>query len=222
MSTSEYSYRVLVDTAAVGDATHALDARTSRIVLSNLNHLADEFAQARVSMSGTVSALSGKAGYLTSRTPTAADTPYLVVSYTFPISVRALGQSYKLRVRVGGATANAAADATFRLVLSPGPEAASLVLGASDASYTSAKTSSTTAAWLTGSSDGAANYSTMVEMSASQVAMCMTEFATTESLGGDAASVMVPWATLSVFAETTNVTHVPRLYALNAAEVIGA
>ena len=51
MATSEYGYRVLIDTAAVGGQTQALDARTSRIVMSNLNHMADEFAQVRVAMS---------------------------------------------------------------------------------------------------------------------------------------------------------------------------
>jgi hypothetical protein len=222
VATSEYEYRVLFDTNAVGDATAALDARTARIILSNLNHLADEFAQARVAMSGTVAALSGKSGYLTSRTPVATNTPYLVVSYTFPLSIRAAGQSYKVRVRVGGATANAAAAATFRLVLSPGFDASAAVSGPTDASYTSGATSSTSAAWLTGASDGTNAYATMMELNSAQVDLCMAEFATSVSLGGDPASVNVPWVTLSVFAETTNVTYVPRLYSLLASEVVGA
>ena len=96
-----------------------------------------------------------------------------------------------------------------------------MVTGATDASYTTAGTASVTAAWLTGTSDGSGAYTTMMEMSAEQAALCMTDMATTISLGGDPASVRVCWVTLSVFAQTTNVTYVPRLYGLYAAEVIG-
>ncbi len=221
MATSEYHYRVLLDLADVGVAKKALDPTTSRSLMSNLNHMADEFAQVRVTYSGTVAALSGKAGYLSSRTPTSTATPYAVTSWSFPMSIRAQGQSYKLRVRIGGATANATATATFTAVLSPGNTAPASVGDASDAVYVTAGTASTAAAWLTGVSQGAGAYTTMMEMNAAQVAACWNDFPTKVSLSGDPATVTCAWVTLSIFAETTNVTHVPRLYSVYAAEVIG-
>ena len=74
MGTSEFGYRVLIDTSDVGNSTNAVDVIWARSIMNNANHLADEFAQVRATMSGTVPALSGKAGYLTSRTPIATET----------------------------------------------------------------------------------------------------------------------------------------------------
>jgi hypothetical protein len=221
MSTSEYERRILTDSNDVMGQPKALDALSARIVMSNLNHLADEFAQVRAALSGTTASLSGKAGYLTSGTPAAIDTPYQVCTTSFPICVRAAGQSYKFRVRIGGASANGASSATFYATLSAGGEAPALTTDATDATFVTTPTTSTSAAWLTGASQGAAAYTTMMEMSPAQVATCMSSFATRMAIGGDAASVTVPWVTLTVFASTTNVSHVPRLYGVSLAEVIG-
>ncbi len=226
MSTSEYEYRVLTDTNEYGDSPQALDAFTSRIVMSNLNHLADEFAQVRCALSGTVAALSGKAGYLTSRTPTAINTPYAVVSTSFPMLVRGSGASYKLRVRIGGASSNVAAAAIFTAVLSLGRDAPAAVGDASEAPYTDAvyitdATASTAAAWLTGASQGPGGYATLMEMNAAEVEACALDFPTTDAPGGGAVTVRVAWVTLTIFASTSNVTYVPKLFAVYAAEVIG-
>ncbi len=221
MATSEYGYRVLIDTAAVGGQTQALDARTSRIVMSNLNHMADEFAQVRVALSSTKISSFYAEPYLTSRQPQTPGVPYLITSASFPMNVRVQGQAYKLRVRIGGATANAAATATFYAVLGQGHRASADVSLASDAVYVTAGTASTSAAWLTGASQGAQAYTTMVEMDAAATALCLAQFPTAEQLGGDPVSVPLTWATLSIFASTTNLSYVPRLYSVYAAEVIG-
>ncbi len=221
MATSEYEYRVLIDLATVGGQTHALDARTSRIVMSNLNHMADEFAQVRVAMSNTKISSFYADPYLTSQTPAAADVPYLVTSATFPMNVRVQGQAYKLRVRIGGATANAAATATFYAVLGQGSRAAVGLFEASDSVYVTSGTASTSAAWLTGVSQGTEAYTTMMEMDAAKTSLCLAQFPTNVELGGDPATVAVTWATLTIFASTTNAAYTPRLYGLYAAEVIG-
>ena len=221
MATADFKYRILTDTNAFGDSTDALDAFTTRVVMSNLNHTADEFSQVRCAISGTTPSLISKAGYLVSRTPSAVSTPYSIASVSFPISVRASGKSYRMRIRLGGATANVAANAIFYAALSAGADAASSLLTASDASFTTALTASTTAAWLTGTSRGTNAWTTMIELSAAQMAACYVDFPTTVSLGGAPASVRVPWVTLTVFSSTSDILYTPRLYAVYAAEVIG-
>jgi hypothetical protein len=223
VATSEYEYRVLVDTNDIGGTTHALDARTSRIIVSNINHLSDEFAQVLSCRSGTVPALSGKSGYLTTNTPTFAGTPYLVTADTVPIKVRAGGQSYRIRVRVGGASGNTASTVFYVAAAPVGMAPASIVTsaGAIDSIYQTAATTSSTAAWLTGASRGPNAYTTMIEMTATQVEACVVTRPTLTALGGDSSTVQVALVQLSVWATTANVAHVPRLYALSAAEVIG-
>ena len=90
-----------------------------------------------------------------------------------------------------------------------------------DAQFVTAATTSSTAAWLTGASQGTNGYTTLVEMTADQVGGSLTDYETTTALGGDAASVQVAQVTLSIFASTANVAHVPRLYNVMLAEVIG-
>ncbi len=221
MSTAEYEYTVHVDSAYVMTPNAALDAFTTRLVLSNINHLSDMNAQVLATFSGTVPALSGKAGYLTPGTPAAVDTPYAIVSATFPICLRARGQSYRVRIRIGGASANAGATATFRAVLSSAASGPGAVAEDSDAVFKTAGTTSTSAAWLTGTSRGAAGYTTMIEMNPAEVAGCIVSRSTSASLGGSTTSVDIALVTLSVFGFTTNVTYPPRLYSVYAAEVIG-
>jgi hypothetical protein len=221
MSTAEYAYRVLVDANFVAYDNQPLDAFTTRLVLSNLNHLSDMNAQVCATLSTSVAGLSGKLGYLTPGTPAAVDTPYAIVSATFPICIRERGQSYRMRIRIGGATANATATATFRAVLSSASTAPAAVSDASDAVFLTAGTTSTTAAWLTGASQGSGAYTTMIEMNPTQVAGAIVSRPTTDLLAGVPTSVDIALVTLSVFGLTTNVTHSPRLSGLYAAEVIG-
>lgn len=221
MSTAEFPYRVLIDTNDVGVSTHALDARTARIVISNLNHLSDEFGQVCVNMSGTTAALSGKAGYLTPGTPAFVTTFYFVTSFKFPIKVRAGGQSYKFRIRIGGASGNTAAT-SFLAGLGPGIIRLSGASGGTtDNFFRTADTTTTTAAWLTGASLGPNAYTRMIEMAPDQVSRCVVDRETLVALGGAPASVEVALVTLNIWATTANVTHVPRLYSVYLAEVIG-
>jgi hypothetical protein len=219
MSTSEYEYRVLVDPAIVLGSTNALDSRTSRILMSNFNHLADEFAQVPIAMSGTVPALSGKSGYLTTGTPALTGTPYAVGSWTFPIKVRASGQSYRFRVRIGGASGNTAST-TFYLTLSNG-RPSRIATATDDSVFKTDATTSSTAAWLTGDSLGPLASATLMEMTGEQVEACTVVRSTLTTAGGNAVSVDVALVTATVWATTADVTHVPRLYAVYLAEVIG-
>ncbi len=220
MSTSAYEYRILMDTDEVCKATNALDALTTRFLINNANHLADEFAQVVTCMSSTVAAISSKVGYLTPRTPTLTATPYAIVSHTFPIKVRAAGQSYRFRIRIGGASGSTAST-KFYAVLSRANAAIDALAAADDAVFETAATTSSTAAWLTGTSMGDEGYTTMIEMTAAQVALCSTVESTLTDLAGSSVSVTFALATLSIFATTANVAHVPRLYAVSCAEVIG-
>ncbi len=217
MSTSEFECRILTDAADYGLSTNPLDVATSRYVINNLNHLSDEFGQVLSCMSSTVAALSGKTGYLTPATPAATGVFYPVVSHTFPIKVRAAGQSYKFRIRIGGASGNTAST-LFLAQLTGG---SGLLTSGTDAQYVTAATTSSTAAWLTGASLGPNAYTTLMELTSEQVNRCLISMPTTIDLGGDDASVQVAMVTLLISASTANVAHVPRLYNVMLAEVIG-
>lgn len=121
------------------DALDPMDAGLCGRALSNLNHLADQYAQRRV-------AWVLPAGSTLSPSPTpAVDVWGLVwVSAPFDLHVRADGESYRLRARIRGDSNSGSWAATFRVVVAPYEEVVSQrdVAGANvgDVTFTSAST----------------------------------------------------------------------------------
>lgn len=215
MSTSIHGGRILLPTdVTAGDGDDPVGvARVRDGVANGLLHFADEAGQVWVSLMGAVLPSAVHPGeYVDYLEPRAAGSGLeYAADVFFPVALfdiaelrvglrsAAGGDSYKLRVRVAGATGNAAAAADF--LVAPVRDLTQLLARtdtpATDADYLTATTSSTTAAWLTGASQGELAHATLLYPS-------------------------VLDTHLAVWARTTDETHVPRLYGLAAALYVGA
>ena len=227
MSTSPLSGRLLTDTTLFQGGNDPVDTTITRdVIVNNLCHFADEFAQVRVNWSAGQTAYTNGSGYLTTRTSSLRTTyRYHIASFgPFPIALRqsnaSTGASYRLRVRLAGASSDGNA-VTFYAVLGPPYAATALAYYAEDLTW-AANTSSTTMGWLTGASSGANNWSTQVVVPGSYLSRMLTETATKDDLGGNRAGVQQCLVSLHVFASVQIATSVPRLGAVYAAEWVGA
>ncbi len=227
MSTSPLGGRLLTDTTLFQGGNDPVDTVLVRdVVQNNLCHFADEFAQVRVNWSAGQTAYTNGAGYLTSRTTNIrADFTYHIASFgPFPISLRQLngtgGASYRLRIRLAGASSDGNA-VTFWAVLGPPYGATALSYVSSDLAY-AANAGSSTMAWLTGASQGDNAWPTQVVVPGSYLSRFLTETATKDDLGGNRAGVQQCLVSLHVFGSSTLTSSVPRLGAVYAAEWVGA
>jgi hypothetical protein len=227
MSTSPLGGRLLTDTTLFQGGNDPVDTVIVRdVVLNNLCHYADEFAQVRVNWSAGQTAYTNGSGYLTTRTTGLTTSPWFYIASfgPFPITLRQTtgigGASYRLRVRLAGSS-SAGAAVTFRAVVASYSSGQSSVTGALDDHIFEATTSSTTMGWLTGTSQGVNAWTTQVVLPSSYVGPWMVPVGTLTDLGGDPAAVTQCLVSLHVFANTANATSVPRLGAVYAAEWIG-
>ncbi len=218
--TSIYGYRIRAGSQFGTGGTSPISAVYARRVLSNnLCHYADIFGQVRASWSGS---LSAKLAYLVPTTPTVVNVPFLIWSTTFPISMRASLNTYKLRIRLAGASSDNTNAVRFRAVIGPASSIARLAVDAADYVFLTATTTSSTGAWLTGASQGSAAYTTMIGMTQRDVSDALVTTGTKIDIGGAGASVPQCLVTLAVYGQTANVAAVPRLYGVYAAEWVGA
>ncbi len=227
MSTSPLGGRLLTDTTLFQGGNDPVDTTLMRdVVLNNLCHFADEFAQVRVNWSAGVTTYTNGSGYLTTRT-TGLDTSswfHIQTFGPFPIALRQSvglgGASYRLRVRLAGAS-SAGHSVTFRAVLTSYSSGQSVVNGELDDHIFEASTTSTSVAWLTGSSQGTNAWPTQVVVPSAYVGPWLVPVSTKTDLGSDLAAVSQCLVSLQVYAKTSNTSSVPRLGAVYAAEWIG-
>jgi hypothetical protein len=219
VTTSPYGYRVRTGGQFGTAGTSPISAvYARRVLLNNLCHYADVFGQVRAAWN--TSPRVGK-GYIDSITPTAVDTPYPIWSTTFPILLRASLASYKLRVRIAGASSDGANAVRFRAVLAPATVLSARVLDAADHVFLTATTTSSSAAWLTGASQGAEAYTTMMALTDGAVTDALTLTSTPADIGGAGRGVAQCLVTLAVYGQTANIAATPRLHGVYAAEWVG-
>lgn len=190
-------------------------------VLNNLLHFADEFAQVRVAWSATASGYRNGSGYLTGNTSLiSADVWHPIVSFgPFPIALRQDGRSYRMRVRVAGASSGGHA-VKFRMVLAPFDAAPGVVSLNEDFIFETATTTSGTGAWLTGTSM-LSSWTTQVQISASSAAEWMATSRTISDISGNDTGVSQCLVNCNIFGSTANTGSTPRLHGLYAAEWVG-
>jgi len=179
-------------------------------------------AQVRACFAPGTSTYASKS-YLTPRTSgVVVDTWYqIMATRPWPISLRADGSSYKLRLRVGGASSGGHA-VKFAVVLAPIENALEIVSASStDASFETTTTTSASAAWLTGASQGSGAYTTMVTLDAATAALYMRNTDTPVDLSGARSTVAQCLVALTIYGSTANTGSVPRLYGLHAQEFVG-
>ena len=221
--TSIHSARIRMATASYAAATYPVGPVVARdVVCNNLDHYADSMGQQRWTWSPGVSTFVTKS-YLTPRTSgVVVDTWYqITASMPFPLPLRASGASYKLRVRLGGASSGGHA-VKFAIAIAPVTEALAIVNASnSDASFETATTTSATAAWLTGASQGTGAYTTMVELDATTAATYLRRTTTPVDLSGVGSEVEQILVSVVVYGSTANTGSVPRLYGGFAADWVG-
>lgn len=229
MATSVYEGRI--QTARSFDADAALDAGFVRdFVQNNLNHLADESAQVRVAYAATLNGLddttSGIGGYNAPGDFTLGAVWYELASFgPFPIRIRKDGTPYRMRVRVNAKAAVATNDVKIRLVLCPRSRAAGYVASSLDLVWESATFSSTTAAWLTGASQGSNAWTTQVSVLNSEAVSWITETGTPSIIGGSSVATEQVLVSLNAFYSIEESVAQDRLspvmLALYGAEYVG-
>lgn len=220
MTTSPYGYRVRIGSQfGTGGESPISAPYARRVALNNLCHYADVFGQVRASWAS--SPRVGGKGYLTPTTPTVVDTPFLIWGTHFPIAVRADGSAYKLRIRIAGASSDGLNAVRFRAVLSPAAYNAAVSTRAEDYVFLTTTTTSSTAAWLTGTSQGADAFTTMVELTSRDVSEAATITSTLSDVGGSERAVAQTLVMLGVYGQTANLAAVPRLHGVYAAEWVG-
>ncbi len=216
MSTSPHEGRLLSGYAL--SSNRAIGASGAQdYALNNLLHYADEYAQVRVAFSTASIELTPRYSDNTVNRwyPIAAFGP-------FPVTLRASGKSYSLRVRVAGANSNNASTVKFRVVLSPQREAqthANATL--ENFVFETATTSSSTSAWLTGTSQGTPSSTTLLNIPADYAAAWSTTTATLVDVGGYPVSVQQCLVSACVFGSTASLTSIPELHGLYLAEYVG-
>lgn len=210
--------------ATIYNAAQApLDAVAMRdFVANNLLHYADSMAQVRAQFAAVSNAASGGNNYSTPRRTVDRNIfMHMWTSGDFPLSLRANRGSYKLRVRVAGASSNNTNAVKFRVVVCPRAIANSEVNQVADYVYETATTSSSTAAWLTGASQGSAAYSTMVSISPDQISAWTRSLSTITDLSGTPIALPACMVSVSVYGHTVNTGATPQLYNCHVQEWVG-
>jgi hypothetical protein len=227
MSTSPNGAIIRSDASLYDSQNRPIDTVLMRdVVLNNICHYADEFAQVRVNWSAGQTAYTNGNGSLTTRTASLTTTAWwFIASFgPFPLAMRQAarqtGASYRVRVRLAGAS-SAGQAVTFRAVLGPPGAGLAVVNGTLDDHVFEATTSSTSMGWLTGTSQGVNAWTTQITVPATYAGSWVIPVGTKTDLAGDAAAVEQCLMSLHVFGKTANVTSVPRLGAVYAAEWVG-
>lgn len=232
MSTSplEYVNKVGYSALSAQRPLSVFDVRN--VTLNNLCHYADGFGQVVVAWSGTKSTLTHGYGFLFSAGEPVgtlvAGVPYTLGHWSCPLRIRANGSSYKLRVRVAGASGTPGESVCFFATIgmpgvwamntiydgtgyeygpiTPGTRTATITEHG-DAVHETASTTSGTPAWLTGVSRGTNAWDDLIGLPADLASAYQRTHATTNEVG-DAEVVTYIDASLIVFcvAQTAGVT----------------
>lgn len=231
MATSILTGGGLVEFAAslYGTDDDPMDAVMMRDgVMHGLLHAADSMAQVRVNYLPIASAAAEGQDSFETTEPPANTTDYLLLGGSpfgpWPLTVRANGQPYKLRVRIAGAVSATPATATFRVILAAAGARLSEtdILEALDSTF-EAEATSTTAAWLSGSSQGSLANSTLITVSTDQVRSWTRNVPIFNAVSSPSAGQTIRQVGVKVyvFAKTTNTSRLAQLHALHIQEYIG-
>ena len=226
MATSIHSGLKLVAGASYGGDDDPVGAVIWRDGIANgLLHCADSYAQVRVNVAFADASTfgSGAAEYISGpAAPTAGQWFRVAAPFgPWPLTLHADGTPYKLRVRIAAASTSGGSVQTLRVVIAPDAFAALERDTEADSVY-EVTTSSTTPAWLGGTSQGSIASGTMLTVSAEQAAAWITN---TEIF--DAVSSATPrtvqqcLVSAHVFAKSASGSETTRFHALHIAEYVG-
>lgn len=189
---------------------------------NGLLHAADSIGQVRVNyMPVAAGVADGQETFATIDTGPEADVYYHVgVFGRWPLTIRADGTPYRLRIRVAGASSSTNDAPTFRVVIAPNfPEALAGKTSDEDSVFEASGTATTTIAWLSGTSQGSAAAATYVQVSAEQARDWTAEQVVFDAVNaGTPRSIQQCLVSAWVWAKQGGVDDLPRLYGLHIQE----
>ena len=196
-------------------------------VYHGTHHAADSFAQVRVNYQPVASGVAqDQDSYETHETASSTSDWVQVGGSPFgkwPLSLRADGSGYKLRVRIAGAMSATADTATFRVVLGPPRRLSEPEIEASLDSTFEAVATNTTIQYLSGSSQGDDNSGTVLTVTRDQARDWTRGESIYNAVSSPTGGHTVDQCLVSahVYVRTTDVTNRARLHALHVAEYVG-
>ena len=226
---SELEYRVRHTASTLFNAPYRPvgDKATRWVLVNNTNHYADIHGQVRACYSSRAVGPAKDPFYSTYAT----DWKNVMTTAPFPLSMREDGSSYRVRIVLGGAIENAAAVASFGVVMSrfgaPTDPLSTLVGAVANTAPTDsvwvpvATTASTTPVFLTGKSKGTRAWDRLIALSQSEAAPFLTVTNTPLDIGGASSGVPQCLVQLFVFAKTNNGLYGARLHYFQATEWYG-
>lgn len=220
MATSIHEGRLLTGRTFFGNV--AVDSGYVRdVILNNLCHYADEFAQTRVAFGATSTSFDDQVTYYESEDVDVGG-GWVRVGPAFgpwSIPLRSDGSPYRLRVRVAAVLAGSA-TITARVVVGSPARLDDIVSFDTDYVYETAALS-TSVAWATGSSQGSQAYDAMVEIPPAVASSWVTNVTTLDTIGGDEYGSQQCQVAARVYAKSTATKTTVRLYGLYIAEYVG-
>lgn len=201
MASSELGYIDPIDATEL-DGDQPAHAGMLRRLIGNINHIADQYAQRRVSWAPIAGIyFEPEVGAAS----IATGTYYRCWRSTaFDLHVTQASTSYALRCRLHGARSGGAGTVTFRLVVAAEGFGRAWVFDTSNENVSACTTSSATHAWLTLSPATIVLTPTMIAQARMRNAPAL------DSVGGDAQSGEWLRCTAEVWASTTSTASVPR------------
>lgn len=204
---------------ASGDAVTPVLARD--VAANNVNHRSDVSGQCRASFAPC--ALTGP-GYLEAQS--ALTNQWFPLWRVAPFSVPLMPDAtpYRLRVALAGSNGGGSTKARFAVVVGRVGSTRSLIgsgtsVVASDQVWRSAETTSSTAAYLSGASQGDEAYDRTVAMSARVASRAVETFTTLDGVAGSAVLGLACMVELVVYAWHESAGSPARLHAFSAYEV---
>lgn len=211
-----------ISTFMYGNAADPMDAASLRDgVLHGLLHAADSRAQVRVNyMHNPVSQDPPS-----TETISDVDDWHQLAASPFgpwPLTQRADGSGYQLRVRIRVGISSTPATATFRVVIAPWGRLSRGQIEEEVDSVYEVTTTSGTSQWRTGTSQGPLGDSRLLTVSADQCfAWTQTTSVYNAVSGASPRDVSQVLVAAHVFAKTTDTSILPELYALHLQEFVG-
>ena len=195
-----------------------------------LHHAADSMGQVRVNYMGIgADVVEAQAQFGTIDTPADTSTWYLVGGSPFglwPLTVRADGTAYKLRIRIAGSVSSTTGSptATIRVILRPiRPLTTAEVLESIDSVFEATFTTTSPTWETTGSSQGVDSSATLMTVSSGQVREWTRDVAVFDGVSSpaDGRSIEQCLVAAHVYAKTSVTARLPQLNALHIQEFIG-
>lgn len=230
MGTGFFTAGGLVDfaTSLYGAADDPMDTVMMRDgVAHGLLHAADSMAQVRVNYHPIAAGVAVDSDSFetieTSPAPTTGQW-YRVGGAPFgpwPLTLRADGSGYKLRIRIGGALSSGTDTATFRVVIAPPRRLLTAEIEESEDHIFEATTASTTIAWLSGTAQGSSSPTVLTITAARAARLTRVREVYDAVSSATPHTVRQSLVAAHVFAKTSNVNSIPRLHALHLSEYVG-